>query len=96
MKQEEKKQAATEGSIMVWGDLAYHIKKAREDEEFFNSEKAMAASALAVLRNLKQNLPLQTDGYVQFLEGLESAEASIHCHLYYMRLMESKDGNSYL
>lgn len=96
MTQEVKKQAATEGCIMVGGDLAYHIKKAREDEEFFNNEKAMAARALATLRNLKQNLPLQTGGYVQLMEDLEAAEASIHCHLYYMRLMESKDGSSYL
>lgn len=96
MTQEIKKQAAAEGGIMIGGDLAYHIKKAREDEEFFNSEKALAARALAALRNLKQYLPLQTGGYVQLVEDLEAAEASIYCHLFYMRLMESKDWSSYL
>ena len=80
--------------IFVGGQLAYIIRKAREDNEFFHYEKADAVDGLAAVRYLLNNLYPSDENYKSVKDRLTCIENSIYNLIYYIGLMESEDGNS--
>lgn len=81
-------------SILVKGQLAFAIGKAREDLEYFLYDKADAADGLAVVRYLKNELRPSDENYKLIKKGLDCIENSIYNLIYYIGLMESEDGNA--
>lgn len=80
--------------ILVNGQLAFTIRKARENCEYFHYDKADAADGLTAVRYLLNELCPSDDNYKAVKSRLASIENSIYNLLYYIGLMESEDGNS--
>ena len=80
--------------ILVKGQLAFHIRKTRDDYEFFHYEKADAADGLAAVRYFRNELHPSDDNYNSIKKGLDSIENSIYNLLFYIGLMESEEGNA--
>lgn len=80
--------------LLVNGQLAFTIRKAREDCEFFHYDKADAADGLAAVRYLSNELCPSDDNYKAIKDRLSCIENSIYNLLFYIGLMESEDGNS--
>lgn len=80
--------------ILVKGQLAFSVRKAREDFEYFHYEKADAADGLAAVRYLRNELCPSDDDYNQVKRGLDCIENAIYNLLYYIGIMESEEGNA--
>lgn len=80
--------------ISVKGQLAYCIRKAREDNEYFHYDKADAADGLAAVRYFRNELYPSDSNYNEAKKGLACIENAIYNLLYYIGLMESEEGNA--
>lgn len=80
--------------ILVGGQLAFIIRKAQDDCEYFHYDKADAADGLAALRYIQNELSPSDTNYKALKSKLTCIENSIYNLLYYIGLMESEDGNS--
>ncbi|MEE1155127.1 MAG: hypothetical protein UH241_08235 [Acutalibacteraceae bacterium] len=80
--------------ISVKGQLAFTIRKAREDFEYFHYDKADAADGLAAVRYFRNEFSPSEDNYNQVKKGLDCIENAIYNLLYYIGLMESEEGNA--